>query len=166
MAVSPVSLKEYTWEMKNQFVLPFVTQNPITQEAVVKGFLGFAVPLILYFDALKKDFWEDRSLGRDQVTVYTVIEDNLSDTFGIDGKACLMRFICELQDRPLAGLSVLGELLAVVFNPEEEENDLLEDYLEAKKLGNTSGVVCGNHFLECSISVFGYFESFKNVTVS
>lgn len=34
-------------------------------------------------------------------------------TFGMDGKACLLRAICEMHESPLLGYGLVGELLQV-----------------------------------------------------
>ena len=34
-------------------------------------------------------------------------------TFGMDGKSCLLRAICEMHESPLLGYGIFGELLEV-----------------------------------------------------
>lgn len=51
------------------------------------------------------------SIGR--ALLYTVVED-LLDNFGMDGKACLLRAICEVHGRSsesMRSLGVIGEML-------------------------------------------------------
>ena len=40
------------------------------------------------------------------------VEDYLF-TFGMDGKGCLLRAICEMHESPLLGYGLVGELLEV-----------------------------------------------------
>lgn len=46
--------------------------------------------------------------------LYGIIEDFIS-TFGVDGKACLLRAICEVHSRPVHGFGLLGEVLKLFF---------------------------------------------------
>lgn len=47
--------------------------------------------------------------GGERVLLYGVVEDFLS-TFGMDGKACLLRTICEMHSRSLDKFGVFGEM--------------------------------------------------------
>jgi len=47
--------------------------------------------------------------GGERVLLYGVVEDFLS-TFGMDGKACLLRTICEMHSRSLEKFGVFGEM--------------------------------------------------------
>ena len=40
------------------------------------------------------------------------VEDYLF-TFGMDGKSCLLRAICEMHESPLLGYGLMGELLHI-----------------------------------------------------
>ena len=42
--------------------------------------------------------------------LYEVVEEFLFK-FGMDGKACLLRAICEMHESPLMGYGLLGEML-------------------------------------------------------
>ena len=42
---------------------------------------------------------------------YTWIGDLLSNTLGLDGKACVQRLICELAEAPVDERSLMGEIL-------------------------------------------------------
>lgn len=47
--------------------------------------------------------------GGERVLLYGVVEDFLA-TFGMDGKACLLRTICEMHSRSLDKFGVFGEM--------------------------------------------------------
>ena len=42
--------------------------------------------------------------------LYEVVEEFLFK-FGMDGKACLLRAICEMHESPLLGYGLFGEML-------------------------------------------------------
>ena len=48
--------------------------------------------------------------GGERVLLYEAVEDFLFK-FGMDGKACLLRAICEMHESPLLGYGFFGEVL-------------------------------------------------------
>ena len=46
-----------------------------------------------------------------QFDLYGYVEGMLSNTFAIDGKACVQRLICELSEVPIRDTNMLGEAL-------------------------------------------------------
>ena len=52
-----------------------------------------------------------RSFANQQLDMYGWAEDLLSNTLGIDGKACVQRLICELGEVPVNDRSMMGEIL-------------------------------------------------------
>ncbi|XP_045107955.1 uncharacterized protein LOC123502769 isoform X2 [Portunus trituberculatus] len=56
-----------------------------------------------------------RSLAEEQVGVYEAVAQKLHTQFGLDGRACVLRFICELQQRRLGHSTVAGKVLTALF---------------------------------------------------
>lgn len=52
--------------------------------------------------------------GGERALLYGVVEDFLSN-FGLDGKACLLRAICEVHAHPLSNFGLIGEMLRLFF---------------------------------------------------
>ena len=52
-----------------------------------------------------------RSFANQQMDFYSWIEGFLSNTLGLDGKACIQRLICELAEAPVDERSLMGEIL-------------------------------------------------------
>jgi hypothetical protein len=52
-----------------------------------------------------------RSFANQQMEFYNWAGDLLSNTLGMDGKACIQRLICELAEAPVDQRSLLGEIL-------------------------------------------------------
>lgn len=57
---------------------------------------------------------KDAFHGGERALLYTFVEDFLSN-FGMDGKACLLRAICEVHAHPLKNFGLLGEMLKLFF---------------------------------------------------
>jgi hypothetical protein len=56
-----------------------------------------------------------RGFGDDQYQIYKSMEGILQAT-GIDGKACLLRTICEMQQNPIGDFTVVGEILTILLS--------------------------------------------------
>ncbi|KAH8260593.1 hypothetical protein KR038_008240 [Drosophila bunnanda] len=94
--------------------------------------------------------------GGERVLLYGVVEDFLS-TFGMDGKACLLRTICEMHSRSLEKFGVFGEMtklfLTVTKSPFSE---LVPDYVQAQEVGEGKQAPgeCFPYFKACPKSIF------------
>ena len=84
-------------------------QNPI-------GLMPFLMPGIPGGIGRKKRSIQEPSIkaheihGGERAVLYRAVEDTLFK-FGIDGKACLLRAICEMHESPLMGYGFFGEIL-------------------------------------------------------
>ncbi|XP_015585055.1 uncharacterized protein LOC107262908 isoform X2 [Cephus cinctus] len=91
--------------------------------------------------------------GGERALLYGTAEDMLS-TLGMDGKACLLRAICEVQGHPLDNFGLLGEMLKLFFTASKSPfAHLLEEYVEAEKRGKLHGE-CWPYFKNCPKSLF------------
>ncbi len=52
--------------------------------------------------------------GGERALLYGVVEDFIS-TFGFDGKACLLRAICEVHSKSVHHLGLFGEMVKLFF---------------------------------------------------
>lgn len=52
--------------------------------------------------------------GGERALLYTLVEDFL-ENFGMNGKACLLRAICEVHAYPLHNYGLMGEILKLFF---------------------------------------------------
>lgn len=57
-----------------------------------------------------------RSFTDDQAAIYQTVEERLETTYGLDGKVCVQRFICELTKNPITDYTFVGELITAVFS--------------------------------------------------
>ncbi|XP_053691831.1 uncharacterized protein LOC128740319 [Sabethes cyaneus] len=78
--------------------------------------------------------------------LYQLLEAKI-DSWGSDGRECMLRAICEVAEAPLGHNGMIGEILDVIFTPYEAE-EIDEVYLQAKQQGN-SGAECGQIYRKC-----------------
>ncbi|XP_068203544.1 uncharacterized protein [Palaemon carinicauda] len=170
MSVAPFILTRPTYTLINSLILPIqsVPADDLTAEPVLRGYLTFLFPVSILLDALMEEAEDGRSLGKEQFGVYKTIERRLSVEYGIDGRSCILRFICELQRRPISQWTVAGQLLTVLFTPsygsKKEDQELLMEYRAAQMLGLKDEIDCGAIYNKCPISVFYYFDAVQNIT--
>jgi len=91
--------------------------------------------------------------GGERATLYQWVEDYLF-TFGMDGKSCLLRAICETHESPLIGYGMLGEILEVFLTPTKSAYwSKLKEYRKAEKVGKDDGD-CSHYYPSCSKSLY------------
>lgn len=92
--------------------------------------------------------------GGERALLYTVVEDLLAN-FGMDGRACLLRAICEVHAHNyLHRFGLMGEIMKLFFTVTKSPYaDLMSDYVTAEQKGATTGE-CWPYFKECPKSLF------------
>lgn len=91
--------------------------------------------------------------GGERALLYGIAEDMLSQ-FGMDGKACLLRAICEVHGHPLDNFGFLGEIIRLFFTASKSPfAELMREYVEAEKTGKSHGE-CWPYFKACPKSLF------------
>ncbi|CAL7949728.1 unnamed protein product [Xylocopa violacea] len=91
--------------------------------------------------------------GGERALLYGTAEDMLAN-FGLNGKACLLRAICEVQGHPLSNFGLIGEMLKLFFTASKSPfAKILKDYVEAENRGKFHGE-CWPYFKDCPKSLF------------
>ncbi|XP_065211260.1 uncharacterized protein LOC135839252 [Planococcus citri] len=92
--------------------------------------------------------------GGERALLYTVVEDLLA-SFGMDGKACLLRAICEVHSHSsIQKFGLLGEMLQLFFSASKSPfAELLDEYVEAEIVGREKRE-CWPYFKSCPKSLF------------
>ncbi|XP_040564304.1 uncharacterized protein [Lepeophtheirus salmonis] len=135
------------WIQFNFFIRPMFSDTVLTNSS------NLNVNLI----GRKKRNAEDdnylvRSLEEDQVSILSKLEEAITKG-GMNGRHCVLKAICELQETPIHEWSVLGEMISVLFRPKKGYHSELLDYKKAEKLGSETGK-CWSHYPNCPISIF------------
>ncbi|XP_026742652.1 uncharacterized protein LOC113504514 isoform X1 [Trichoplusia ni] len=95
----------------------------------------------------------DRMHGGERAILYGMAED-LFANFGLSGKECLLRAICEIQSHPLKNFGFLGEIMKLFFTPSKSPYaSLLDEYVQAQKAGEAGGE-CWPYYRLCPKSIF------------
>ncbi|KAK4329108.1 hypothetical protein Pmani_000519 [Petrolisthes manimaculis] len=125
--------------------------------------------IIIILDALFDEYTlRRRSFTDDQAAIYQTVEERLATVYGLDGKVCVQRFICELTKNPIKDHTVMGDLLTLVFSPRQDGSDFMKEYLDAQQTGEvehseTCTIAYGN---DCPVSIFNYFNMMDNSSSS
>ncbi|XP_022195993.2 uncharacterized protein LOC111053412 [Nilaparvata lugens] len=91
--------------------------------------------------------------GGERALLYAVVEDLLAN-FGMDGRACLLRAICEVHGQPLSRFGLIGEIVHLFFTASKSPfSDLLDEYVTAEKAGRDDGD-CWRYYKDCPKSIF------------
>uniref|UniRef100_A0A336LW18 CSON005846 protein n=1 Tax=Culicoides sonorensis TaxID=179676 RepID=A0A336LW18_CULSO len=94
--------------------------------------------------------------GGERALLYAVLEDFLH-TFGLDGKACLLRTICEIHSKSITHFGLFGEMLKLFLTASQSPySHLLDDYVRAEKVGRgeIAPAECFPYYKECPKSLF------------
>ncbi|CAK1551460.1 unnamed protein product [Leptosia nina] len=79
----------------------------------------------------------DRFHGGERALMYGIAEDLLAN-FGMDGRECLLRAICEVHAHPLQNFGFLGEVMKLFFSPSKSPYaGLMDEYVKAQKAGES-----------------------------
>ncbi|CAH1125780.1 unnamed protein product [Ceutorhynchus assimilis] len=95
--------------------------------------------------------------GGERALLYLAVEE-LLENFGMDGRACLLRAICEVHAHPMKGFGLLGEMLKLFFSASKSPfAHLMKEYVEAENAG--AGVEggpaeCWPYMKDCPKSIF------------
>jgi len=124
------------------------------------GLISFLHPFIdLLSSGKKKRSIADPKLepesihGGERAFLYQYVEDFLF-TFGMDGKGCLLRAICEMHESPLLGYGLVGELINIFLTPSRSSyQSRMAEYINAEETGKKEGD-CFKFERDCSKSLF------------
>ncbi|XP_050674448.1 uncharacterized protein LOC126971957 [Leptidea sinapis] len=95
----------------------------------------------------------DKFHGGERALMYGIVEDLMAN-FGMDGKECLLRAICEVHAHPLQNFGFIGEVMKLFFSPSKSPYaKLLEEYVKAQQAGESGGE-CWPYYRLCPKSIF------------
>jgi len=102
-----------------------------------------------------------RSVATDQHNVLGAIAEAFNKA-GLDGKQCVLRAVCELEETPVKHWSIIGDMVTTLLQPKRGDNTtLLEDYHRAQDIGAESAANgkdgdCWSFFPNCPLSLFNF----------
>ncbi|PSN41162.1 hypothetical protein C0J52_05213 [Blattella germanica] len=97
--------------------------------------------------------------------LYSALETS-ADRLGLDGRACVLRTICEAADTTLQHSGLLGEVLHVLLSP-STTSDMLgvgaeREYHAAERLGRKVPGSCPQLYPECSMGLLDLISTTEN----
>ncbi|XP_061393491.1 uncharacterized protein LOC133329007 [Musca vetustissima] len=101
--------------------------------------------------------------GGERVILYGVVEDFLA-TFGMNGKACLLRTICEVHSRSVDHFGVFGEMAKLFLTVTRSPfSDLIPEYVKAQEIGEgrVAPGECFPYYKDCPRSIFKAIQNHK-----
>ncbi|KRT85717.1 hypothetical protein AMK59_2780, partial [Oryctes borbonicus] len=100
---------------------------------------------------------KDAFHGGERALLYLVVQEFL-ENFGMDGKACLLRAICEVHAHPLTNYGFVGEIVKLFLSASKSPySHLLQEYVEAENAGKGkpgSPGECWPYIKDCPKSLF------------
>ncbi|KAG1713935.1 hypothetical protein GQR58_002004 [Nymphon striatum] len=95
-----------------------------------------------------------RSSDSDQLDLFMFIENTLQ-RFGVNGRACLLRAICEVAEIPTHNNGLLGNVIDHVLRLKQKNKEKSEayEYKKAENFGRSHGS-CWSAYSSCPISIF------------
>lgn len=100
--------------------------------------------------------------GGERAILYIVVEDFLAN-FGLNGKACLLRAICEVHVHSLRTYGIFGEMIKLFFTASKSPfAESLSEYVKAERLGLEQGE-CFPYYKDCPKSLFSHPSKNKYV---
>merc|ERR1712055_236181 len=129
-----------TWTFKPKIGAPPQTDADFDGNKVSRAVIEFALPMTIFLDTIFDGNLlgsSGRSAADEQSGIFKWMETAYGSA-GLDGKKCLLRTICEMQEYSIAEYSMFGELLSILLSPRKDEQSLLDEYIVAEKLGRTN----------------------------
>ncbi|XP_058067248.1 uncharacterized protein LOC131216710 [Anopheles bellator] len=102
--------------------------------------------------------------GGERALLYVVAEDFIAN-FGLDGRACMLRAICEVHSKSIEKFGLIGEMLKLFFtaslSPYAEH---LDEYVMAEKVGRGQDGPgeCFPYYKDCPRSLFRSSNNFQH----
>ncbi|CAB4067209.1 unnamed protein product [Lepeophtheirus salmonis] len=162
--------KRFIWLTKEKrIVFPPGTQFVITPTLAmplirwpppgVDSNFTLSTPFTIGMDAMDEGMFQKPNLkpheipGGERFTLYQMAEEMLFK-FGLEGKSCLLRAICEMHESPLLGYGFFGEMIELFLTASKSPySKLMEEYIEAEHAGRYEGE-CWKYFKNCTTSMF------------
>ncbi|KDR23463.1 hypothetical protein L798_08665 [Zootermopsis nevadensis] len=143
------------------FGLPILIQDEsLTMGTVIKLLYDFPTNSSVYLDSVFNR--ERRTVSKtSRWDIYSMLE-SACDRLGLDGRACVLRAICEAADTTLQYNGLAGEVLHVLLTPsttmEVHRNYMDREYYAAERLGTDVSGSCQLLYPECEVGLLDFIS--------
>ncbi|XP_045117776.1 uncharacterized protein LOC123508266 isoform X1 [Portunus trituberculatus] len=159
------------WIFLLQLSIPLGDTEIEAYEFAFTVLFSFRIQIQLYevFNPTRRRRKKRRSIQQDQRELLGQIEESMVAA-GMDGHACVLRFICEMQANKFSHSSIFGEVLNLIFTPKPGgDASVLQDYIEAEMAGQSmqeatlrdpsvtqtlQPPTCAQQYSSCPVSMF------------
>ncbi|XP_071536838.1 uncharacterized protein [Panulirus ornatus] len=138
-----------TLTFNNRIKIPLFTKFDSNIQGVFKGFIRAVYTLPSDIVSVGRS-----QVDQDRVQAYNSLE-SIFTNFGIDGRQCLLKAICETAEKPTDDYGLVGELLSLVLSPNHSvraAREELRDYCAAETYGRDVGN-CGLAYSSCPFNL-------------
>ncbi|XP_069694278.1 uncharacterized protein [Periplaneta americana] len=144
------------------FGLPILVQEQsLTMGTVVKLLYSVPTNSTHYTDPA---FRERRAPRTSRWDIYSMLEATC-DRLGLDGRACVLRAICEAADATLQYNGLAGEIIHVLLTPssttEESRSYMDSEYHAAERLGKEISGSCHLLYSECGVGLLDFISKIE-----
>ncbi|XP_045591796.1 uncharacterized protein [Procambarus clarkii] len=138
------------------FTITPVLCIPVVNVGDLVGYLDVELPFTIKLPNATQVSFAGR-MDDDRLGIYAVVINTLS-RFGVDGKSCLLRAVCEVAESPLRDDGLLGEILNIILTASYgSTSSELYDYVNAEYYGRAYGD-CWSAYPQCPMSLFKLFD--------
>uniref|UniRef100_A0A182JXQ2 Uncharacterized protein n=1 Tax=Anopheles christyi TaxID=43041 RepID=A0A182JXQ2_9DIPT len=141
-------------------VVPIRFHHPLSRVIVNTYNLqaNYRIPATIIYPHPESVFQNRAVGGEDQGRrqLFAVLEQAFSRS-GRNGRACLLRAVCEVAEMPLKHNGLIGEIIDVIFTPSPSDSPLDPDYLLAQSYGQ-QGRDCTVQYPDCPLG-HGLFDN-------
>ncbi|KAF0299859.1 hypothetical protein FJT64_003393 [Amphibalanus amphitrite] len=125
-----------------------------------RGQFEMRFPFIFFINELlrKINSAYGRHFVHEQFSMYRSLETGLADGLAMEGRACVLRAICDAAELELAKFSLIGEMLSVLLTPKRSRLSEMEEYSIAYKTGKKHGN-CKKYYPDCTLSLQSLFPA-------
>ncbi|XP_071527004.1 uncharacterized protein [Panulirus ornatus] len=140
------------------FTITPVLCIPVVSVGDLTGFLDIELPFTIKLPNATQVTYSGR-MDDDRLGIYSVLINTLG-RFGVDGKSCLLRAVCEVAESPLREDGLLGEIINIVLTTSYGSSSSRElyDYVNAEYYGRAYGN-CWSAYPQCPLSLFKMFDA-------
>ncbi|XP_042887836.1 uncharacterized protein LOC122263474 [Penaeus japonicus] len=167
------------------FTITPVLCIPVVSVGDLSGYLDIELPFTIKLPNATQISYSGR-MDDDRMGIYSVLIDTLS-RFGMDGKSCLLRAVCEVAESPLRTMQLDGghqhhchsstqftpiskiiqRILRMLFFPSSLQRLLRVELSDLPVMLNTEyyGRACGVlvEYPQCPMSLFKLFEGYNDL---
>ncbi|XP_047496325.1 uncharacterized protein LOC125043963 [Penaeus chinensis] len=152
------------WPEDSQFVAEFYFTIPISAPSGVSIPFTIDVPYKFTLPNVTSNILgrgkansKNTAYFSERLDVYGVVE-GIFEKFGMNGKACMLRAVCERAESHLVEAGMLGEVITTILAASSaSSSDDIYEYQTAEYYGKTHGD-CWNLYPGCPMSLFNWIE--------